>query len=144
MNETIVNTENKHNINTDIESLPANSSWWTFFVTAFFGKNYCRFKGRASRKEYWGITLVWFMLSIFIDISLLIVMMATGKDISLVSVLVTIYVILPNWSLITRRFHDINMSAWWGLLIIPLFFLPFFKGDRKNNKYGKTIYEHGK
>jgi len=164
MNEVIVNNENKQNINTDIESLPANSSWWTFFVNAFFGKNYCRFKGRASRKEFLGVSFLWFSFSFFIDLSLLIIMMATGKDVSLIETLVAIYAILPQLSVSARRFHDINMSAWWllifpamtlcvllpqglnflvcALFAIPFMFLPFFKGDRKDNKYGKTIYSN--
>ena len=144
MNEIASNDKNIQKSNNNIESLPANSSWWTFFVKAFFGKNYCCFKGRASRKEYWGISTLWVIFSILADISLLIIMMATGKDISLASMLVSIYGILPQWSLAVRRFHDINMSAWWMLAIIPIFFLPFFKGDRKDNKYGKTIYSDTK
>ena len=71
-------------------------------------------------------------------------MMATGKDVALVSMLVSIYGILPQWALMARRFHDIHMSAWWALAIIPILFLPFFKGDRKDNKYGKTIYSDKK
>ena len=33
-------------------SMPANSTWWSFFKTMYFGRNYCNFNGRASLKEY--------------------------------------------------------------------------------------------
>lgn len=70
-----------------VESLPANSSWGKFFLAMYFGRNYFRFSGRASRKEFWGPD--------------------TGK---------CVYV-----------FNYIGG-------------LPFFKGDRKDNKFGKNIY----
>ena len=140
MNDTIIEQADQQIMKNDIESLPANSSWWTFFVKAFFGKNYCQFKGRASRKEYWAICILWLVFSFFVELSLLIMIIATGKDVSIIATLVAIYGILPQWALMARRFHDINMSGWWFLAIIPLLFLPFFKGDRKDNKYGKTIY----
>ena len=62
--------------NQHIESLPANSSWLTFFKTNFFGKNYCNIKGRASRKEYWASTILW---SIFAGLlkTLLVITMPT-------------------------------------------------------------------
>ena len=47
---------------------------------------------------------------------------------------------IPSITLSFRRFHDINMSAWWGMLVIPMFFLPFFKGDQEDNRFGENIY----
>ncbi len=123
-----------------IESLPANSSWSKFFVSAFLGNNFCHFSGRASRREYWAVNIMWLVVSTFIGVLLLTITMATGKDVSMVDALVSLYAILPLLGLNARRFHDINMRAWWCLLILPLFFLPFFRGDKKDNRFGKTIY----
>ena len=41
-----------------VESLPANSSWGKFFLAMYFVRNYFRFSGRASRKEYWGAPIL--------------------------------------------------------------------------------------
>lgn len=123
-----------------VESLPANSSWGKFFLAMYFGRNYFRFSGRASRKEYWGAPILAnvFMFLIILAAS------ATGvfsdAGLNVLSNLMSIYCIIPGFALMSRRFHDINMRAWWGVLVIPLFFLPFFKGDRKDNKFGKNIY----
>ena len=47
-----------------------------------------------------------------------------------------LYALIPSTALMVRRFHDFNMNPWWSLLIVPMFFLPFFKGDKEDNRYG--------
>ena len=135
MNEVVSGAENKL-----VESLPANSSWWKFFVTMYFGRNYFRFSGRASRKEYWG-TQILANLFTFLVVLLAVASGAFSvESLNILSNVIAVYCIIPGFALMSRRFHDINMRAWWGLLILPLFFLPFFKGDRKDNRFGQTIY----
>lgn len=137
MNEVVSGAENKNKL---VESLPANSSWWKFFVTMYFGRNYFRFSGRASRKEYWG-TQILANLFTFLVVLLAVASGAFSvESLNILSNVIAVYCIIPGFALMSRRFHDINMRAWWGLLILPLFFLPFFKGDRKDNRFGQTIY----
>jgi len=124
-----------------IESLPANSNWLTFFKTNFFGKNYCNFSGRASRREYWISNILWGILSFIVEILVFILIEITKLNFSYILLILSLYQILPLWALSSRRFHDINMRAWWTLAIIPLFFTPFFKGDKKDNRFGKNIYQ---
>lgn len=135
-NTNVVKKTNKFGF----KSMPANSSWWKFFVNAFFTRNYFNYKGRASRKEYWTMAIVnWLLTAILNAIAMICVMNGEISFLYLTNI-ATIYVQIPALTLCIRRFHDINMSAWWGVLIIPWLFLPFFKGDKKDNKYGENIY----
>ncbi len=118
-------------------SMPANSRWIDFFLTMYFGRNYCNFKGRASRKEFWS-TKIFEILFFIIPISLIMYIFPNYAD--YIDLAYTLITLPPIFSLSVRRFHDINMSPMWGLLIIPLLFLPIFKGDREDNRYGKNIY----
>lgn len=135
MNKEVAAAENK-----PIESLPANSSWWKFFVTMYFGRNYFRFSGRASRKEYWGATLLANLFMFLISFIALFSGAVSIVELNIITNIIALYCVIPGFALMSRRFHDLNMRAWWGLLIIPLFFLPFFKGDRKDNRFGRNIY----
>jgi uncharacterized membrane protein YhaH (DUF805 family) len=103
----------------------------------YFGRNYYNFNGRASRREYWATTILEFFLLTLPVTFIIYLFPEYGDYIDLVYMLFTIS---PVFALTVRRFHDINMNPWWSLLVIPLFFLPFFKGDREDNRYGKNIY----
>jgi uncharacterized membrane protein YhaH (DUF805 family) len=105
------------------------------------------FSGRASRKEFVIFNLFYF-ITIFIVYSTEEIY-AISNDITLIVFLtlfyfcVLIFTIPPLFSLIVRRLHDLNASAWWLLItFIPfgalLFFaLPFKKGSSGINKYGE-------
>lgn len=135
MNKEVSSVENKA-----IESLPANSSWWKFFVTMYFGRNYFRFSGRASRKEYWGATILANLFIFLISFIALVSGAVSIVGLNILTNIIALYSIIPGFALMSRRFHDLNMRAWWGLLFIPLFFLPFFKGNHKDNRFGRNIY----
>ena len=115
----------------NIESLPANSDCWTFVKTNYFGKNYYNFSGRASRREYWISTLIINLIAA----AVFAVFVALFPDniilLNLIDAITNLYLLIPTLALYSRRFHDINLRAWWSLGFIPLFFLPFFKGDKK-------------
>ncbi len=96
--------------------------------------------GRASRKEFvifYGLFLVYSNFLFFLDKhyerDLVLLLMAN----------IILLFIPPLFSLIVRRLHDLNASAWWLLVtFIPfgalLFFaLPFKKGSSGTNKYGE-------
>ena len=125
-------------MNTKEFSMPANSTWWSFFKTMYFGRNYCNFNGRASLKEYWATSIMEIILLASPTALIIHIFPMYADYIELAYNLLTI---TPVFALSVRRFHDINMSPFWSLLIIPLAFLPFFKGDRCDNQYGKNIYD---
>ena len=84
-------------------------------ISRFF-KNYSDFRGRANRSEYWYVILanliVTWLLGVFFP----------GKnDVSFVSVVYSLVVLIPGLSLFVRRLHDIGRH-WTRMLIafVPL------------------------
>ncbi len=79
--------------------------------------NYCNFKGRASRSEYW-----WFMLFIFIAMIAVSVIFCWSETLSSIALgIVYLGILLPALGLSVRRMHDIGRSGWWLLInFIPL------------------------
>lgn len=79
------------------------------FITAIkmYFANYANFKGRSTRAEFW-----WAMLFVFL-VSLVCKFIAINALASLVS----LALLIPNLAVLTRRFHDINKSGWWVLII---------------------------
>ncbi|MCM1323330.1 MAG: DUF805 domain-containing protein [Acetobacter sp.] len=126
--------------NTSTISLPANSSIWTFFSTDMFGRNYCNFRGRASRKEFWSFNISLFLLS-FLLYFFIALFNFTPSDEKIFAYIINILTFLPALSLNIRRCHDLNHSGWWIILNFIIYFVPFFKGDHCDNKYGENIYE---
>ena len=119
------------------ESLPASTSYITFFTAMLFGCNYCNFKGRASRKEWWGVHWLdfWFSLLIYGF-----VYQWFPNYLEVTDIIYILYTIIPFSALMVRRSHDINLNPLWCLSVIPIFLLPFMKGENKDNRYGKNIY----
>ncbi|MFT8390522.1 MAG: DUF805 domain-containing protein [Sporolactobacillus sp.] len=105
-----------------------------FAAYAAFWKNYIHFGGRSSRSAFWWVQLWNFLISIIIFaivIGPLIHAIITknfaelGIAIIIVLSLYILYwlaVLIPSLSLAVRRFHDVNLSAWWyvGLCVLPL------------------------
>lgn len=102
--------------------------------------------GRASRKEFiifhifYGIICFLFVLvdHLIHKLSISIIIFLT------ILIWVSVFIFIPSiFSLIVRRIHDLNTSAWWLLItLIPLggllfFALPFKKGTEGRNKYGE-------
>ena len=79
-------------------------------------KNYVRFKGRATRPEYWWFVLFAFLVSIVASVvDMVIGKQSVGNGVGLV-------LFLPQLTLLVRRFRDTGFSPMWLLTyIIPLF-----------------------
>ena len=100
-------------------------------------KKYAKFDGRASRKEYWGFTLVNLAISI-------IFYLIFGKTIFLaLFVIFWLFIFLPSLALTVRRLHDIGQSGWLVLLnLIPyaggliVLVLMLLDSEKRDNKYG--------
>ncbi|MDA3978421.1 DUF805 domain-containing protein [Gallibacterium sp. AGMB14963] len=108
-------------------------------------KKYAVFQGRARRKEFWMFALFNILFSIILGIiDVLIGTYNWQSDTGLLSSIYSLFVILPNLAVTTRRLHDINRSGWWQLLyLIPiigwLVLLYFFvsKGNIGTNRFGE-------
>ena len=82
-------------------------------------RNYCRFKGRASRSEFWWFCLFSTILSILVA-----VLGALAPALaSIVSAVQGLWLLLPTVGVSTRRLHDRDLSGWWQalplLLVLP-------------------------
>lgn len=105
----------------------------------FTFKNSFKIKERSSRREFAIFYFLFFIytnLLIFLDIYY-----ERGWFLLLLGNLLFLF-IPALFSLIMRRLHDLNTSAWWLLIVfvpfgVLLFFvLPFKKGTDGPNKYG--------
>ena len=81
-------------------------------------KKYAVFTGRASRREFWSLTLVYLFC-------------ALGT-----SGLASLVFLLPGIGVGIRRMHDINKCGWWCICPIASFFLFLKQSDRGDNYYG--------
>lgn len=106
-------------------------------------RKYAKFKGRASRSEYW-----WFqLLYLAFAWPLLLTELETGfwySVMSLVYFLLTVSAVIPSLAVWTRRMHDVNKSGWsWLWLLLPVIgwiivLRRLLKpGDAAPNKYGE-------
>lgn len=96
------------------------------------------FKGRLNRKQFWlfyGPYFLTFSLGIFnIKIPLII----------------TVIMLWPLLAVQSKRWHDLGKSGWWSLVWFApivgwlLVFLDagIHRGDKLNNKYGKSLYKN--
>ena len=82
-------------------------------------KKYAQGKGRASRSEYWYFYL--FTVLVGIGLTILLTMSNHSTMVQLVSDLINLALIVPGITVLVRRFHDTNRSAWnmlWAFLPI--------------------------
>ena len=105
-------------------------------------KQYADFEGRARRTEYW----------MFVLINLLISWSFTGLDwmlgttiFNIISIIYSLFLLIPSLAVAVRRLHDIGKSGWYYLLIflpiigwIWLIVLFATEGESKANKWGNN------
>lgn len=105
-----------------------------YFYEAFI--KYADFTGRARRREYWHFTLYY--LVFYLAFMVLDTVSASGGF----TLLYTLAMLVPSVSVLVRRLHDTNHSAWWLLLLfapvvgtlVLLYFL--IQDSDKDNDYG--------
>ena len=111
-------------------------------------KNYANFKGRASRSEYWrfmaGMMMVQGTLGVVAILCKGIGLYNFESIIDTIRLLVTLFFVIPNIAITTRRMHDIGRSGWTQLIsFIPIVgFFVFLnyelrRGDQGENAYGE-------
>lgn len=73
------------------------------------------FSGRATRRDFWMAVLFNAICAFILGI------IAGIIELPLLSLLYSLAVLIPGWTLGVRRLHDINKSGWFLLLpLIPL------------------------
>lgn len=86
-------------------------------------KNYCNFKGRATRSEYWYFGLFYFLVILILLVGIILPMVQSGDGIGILPILFGILYfvfllgsIVLAWAVFVRRLHDTGRSGWWMLL----------------------------
>ncbi len=79
--------------------------------------NYCCFRGRAPRSEFWWFAL--FMLLVNAAVNLVAMFLSPGAGDGL-SILISLAFLLPNIGVTARRLHDRNLSGWWQLAPVAM------------------------
>ncbi len=101
-------------------------------------EQYADFHGRARRKEYWMFLL--FNLSIAFVMVFIEGMLGTKGMLGLIY---SLMLLVPGFSVTTRRLHDVDKSGWWSLIaLIPLLgalILTYYlacQGTNGSNRFG--------
>ena len=101
--------------------------------------NLLDFKGRASRYEYWGGSLVASVLAIVILIPIAIV---SWNFYEIASALLGLWLFVANLSAVIRRFHDVGKSGWnylWVFTVIGVYYVLYLwvqPSVQKDNEWG--------
>lgn len=111
-----------------------------FFIQDFLLKTFA-YNGRSSRRSFWLTQLVIF---VFLLLMVLVLLMANTplQQIELFITIANLIIAFPVLSLVARRLHDINRSAWnllWFITVIGavyVYYLNTKNGDQAENKYG--------
>lgn len=108
-------------------------------------RNYANFNGRSTVSDFWYVILINFLISV----GLTILSKSLPEFSGLMSLLMLLYelgLLIPSLALAIRRFHDINRSGWYYLIIlIPIVGILVFLGymcapsTNENNKYGDIV-----
>ena len=130
----------EHLNNQPLVATPAKSLW-QYFVEAYT-QNYFNFKGRARRREYWGIWLFNNLIALAIsvigrllsdtDAGVFSMLSSMNLTWTVISVLWSIVGFFPQASATVRRLHDKGYSGKWylGVFFLSVVFvtLSFFVG----------------
>lgn len=123
----------EHLNNQPIVAAPAKSLW-QYFVEAYT-QNYFNFKGRARRREYWGIWLFNNLIALAIsvigrllsdtDAGVFSMLSSMNLTWTVISVLWSIVGFFPQASATVRRLHDKGYSGKWyfGVFFLSVVFV---------------------
>lgn len=111
----------EHLNNQPLVATPAKSLW-QYFVESYT-QNYFNFKGRARRREYWGIWLFCNLIALainvighlFSDAGAFSMLSSMNLTWTVISVLWSIVGFFPQASATVRRLHDKGYSGKWYL-----------------------------
>ncbi len=69
--------------------------------------NFCRFKGRSNRQEFFVITLICYLLDFLVDID---------KQKLFTQLILIIILSIPSFTVMVRRLHDFELSGYYVIL----------------------------
>ncbi|MGM9936841.1 MAG: DUF805 domain-containing protein [Candidatus Ornithomonoglobus sp.] len=108
-------------------------------------KKYAQFKGRATRREFWGFALI--NAAVVLILMLFQAKFQTGAAHIVFTYLLGAYILftfIPSLAVMSRRWHDLGRTGWWVLLNLvvgvgSVVSLCFFlcRGDEGKNFYGR-------
>lgn len=109
------------------------------YVTAM--RNYAKFKGRASRAEFWQFAIITWLILLA---AYLVLLPGPGKSVwpLMIVGLIALAHALPYFAALARRLHDADISGWWVLIgLIPgvglaLLIPAVFAGTPGPNRFG--------
>jgi len=123
---------------------------FNIYVVDYLKKNYLKFDGRVSRRQYWMFFLYTVLLYAALEL-LVTIFSILGGLVGLLELILSAALIVPHIGLAVRRLHDINLSGVWALLasLCVIRYVGFFAGlfllfllaipsDKGANNYGKT------
>lgn len=108
-------------------------------------KNYTKFRGRASRKEFWTFYLINIIIALALSYLDRVFGLMLNYSFGILQLIYMLFTFLPSVALQSRRLHDIGRSFTWILLI----FIPFIgiiiliifyamDSERGVNEYGQN------
>lgn len=108
-------------------------------------RNYTTFSGRARRKEYWMFILFNLIFSIGLAIIDDLFLVTTGNfGYGILSIIYSLFIIIPSLAVLARRLHDVGKSGWFMLIalipiggIIWLLIVLCREGNHGRNEYGE-------
>jgi uncharacterized membrane protein YhaH (DUF805 family) len=108
-------------------------------------QNYVTFAGRAARSEYW----FWTLFAILVGAAAAILDAAffPGLHIRPIHSIASLALFLPGLSVSVRRFHDLDRTGWWllimltgiGIIVVLIWFC--LRGTAGPNRYGPDPLE---
>ncbi len=109
-------------------------------------RKYAEFDGRARRREYWGFSIVNFVVILLLGVPDAILGLATpGGGLGLLTAIYVLAVALPWLAVTVRRLHDLGRSGWWVLIgVVPylgalvLLVFALLDGHAGANEYGPS------
>ena len=113
--------------------------------------NYFNIQSRASRAEYWWWILFYYLAYlVLVFVEVMMVMIGTIDPKTGTGGLIWVFYLLtfiPCLTMLIRRFHDIDRSAWWwwisltGIGAFVVLYWMVKPGTSGENKYGRDPYE---
>ncbi|WP_112180404.1 DUF805 domain-containing protein [Paraliobacillus zengyii] len=101
-------------------------------------KKYAEFSGRSRRTEYWIFTLFNTIIGIILTS-----LQSISELFVVLTVLYSLFVLIPGIAVTVRRLHDIGRSGFWILIsFIPiigsiiLFVFTLLDSEQGENRYG--------
>jgi len=80
-----------------------------------FWKKWNVFDGKSTVREFWMVVLINFVIGIVLGI------IVTLLNLPILSTLWGLAIIIPQWAIMIRRFHDTGRSGWyWLWILLPL------------------------